>query len=173
VFVVGCIGDDWRSAAEVLFESESLRWNSEKGRKERQRNAKVTTNRLVAFGEYSDDGTASTIKCRDYKDATDLIVYENDLMTSTFKVRNGCEGGGKGYLGQQEKAFTISAIQDQNLYHNNIVRRLTPMECERLQGFPDNYTNIPTSSDTTRYKALGNSMAVPVMRWIGNRINNV
>jgi len=53
------------------------------------------------------------------------------------------------------------------------VRRLTPMECERLQGFPDNYTNTPTSSDTTRYKALGNSMAVPVMRWIGERINEL
>jgi DNA (cytosine-5)-methyltransferase 1 len=53
------------------------------------------------------------------------------------------------------------------------VRRLTPMECERLQGFPDNYTNTPTSSDTTRYKALGNSMAVPVMKWIGQRINEL
>jgi site-specific DNA-cytosine methylase len=50
------------------------------------------------------------------------------------------------------------------------VRRLTPMECERLQGFPDNYTNIPNAPDTGRYKALGNSMAVPVMRWIGERI---
>jgi DNA (cytosine-5)-methyltransferase 1 len=53
------------------------------------------------------------------------------------------------------------------------VRRLTPMECERLQGFPDSYTNTPTSSDTTRYKALGNSMAVPVMKWIGQRINEL
>jgi len=53
------------------------------------------------------------------------------------------------------------------------VRRLTPMECERLQGFPDNYTNTPTSSDATRYKALGNSMAVPVMKWIGERINEM
>jgi DNA (cytosine-5)-methyltransferase 1 len=53
------------------------------------------------------------------------------------------------------------------------VRRLTPMECERLQGFPDGYTNTPTSSDTTRYKALGNSMAVPVMRWIGKRISQL
>jgi DNA (cytosine-5)-methyltransferase 1 len=44
------------------------------------------------------------------------------------------------------------------------------MECERLQGFPDNYTNIPNAPDTGRYKALGNSMAVPVMRWIGERI---
>jgi DNA (cytosine-5)-methyltransferase 1 len=54
------------------------------------------------------------------------------------------------------------------------VRRLTPKECERLQGFPDNYTDIqpkgkPTP-DGSRYKALGNSMAVPVMRWIGERI---
>jgi len=58
---------------------------------------------------------------------------------------------------------------------NNVVRRLTPIECERLQGFPDNFTNIPwankaTAPDSRRYKALGNSMAVPVMRWIGKRI---
>jgi len=55
------------------------------------------------------------------------------------------------------------------------VRRLTPTECERLQGFPDGYTNIPwrkkeESPDGPRYKALGNSMAVPVMHWIGKRI---
>jgi DNA (cytosine-5)-methyltransferase 1 len=58
------------------------------------------------------------------------------------------------------------------------VRRLTPVECERLQGFPDNYTNIPwrkkeEAPDGPRYKALGNSMAVPVMRWIGQRIKIV
>jgi DNA (cytosine-5)-methyltransferase 1 len=57
------------------------------------------------------------------------------------------------------------------------VRRLTPVECERLQGFPDNFTRIPWRNkpatecpDGPRYKALGNSMAVPVMRWIGERI---
>jgi DNA (cytosine-5)-methyltransferase 1 len=60
------------------------------------------------------------------------------------------------------------------------VRRLTPVECERLQGFPDNYTAIPWRKkpadecpDGPRYKALGNSMAVPVMRWIGERIQMV
>jgi DNA (cytosine-5)-methyltransferase 1 len=57
------------------------------------------------------------------------------------------------------------------------VRRLTPVECERLQGFPDNYTNIPwrskpESPDGPRYKALGNSWAVPVVAWIGKRIQN-
>lgn len=58
------------------------------------------------------------------------------------------------------------------------VRRLLPVECERLQGFPDGYTDIPWrgrahSSDGSRYKALGNSMAVPVMRWLGERIEAV
>jgi DNA (cytosine-5)-methyltransferase 1 len=54
------------------------------------------------------------------------------------------------------------------------VRRLTPVECERLQGFPDNYTNIKENCpDGSRYKAMGNSMAVPVMRWIGERINRL
>lgn len=53
------------------------------------------------------------------------------------------------------------------------VRRITPLECERLQGFPDYYTNIPGASDTARYQALGNSMAVPVMQWIGKRIDIV
>ena len=52
------------------------------------------------------------------------------------------------------------------------VRRLTVTECERLQGFPDGYTNIPGAKDGPRYKALGNSMAVPCMRWIGERICN-
>jgi len=54
------------------------------------------------------------------------------------------------------------------------VRRLTPVECERLQGFPDNYTNIKDKCpDGPRYKALGNSMTVPVMAWIGKRIQEV
>lgn len=53
------------------------------------------------------------------------------------------------------------------------VRRLTPLECERLQGFPDNYTNIPGASDSARYAAIGNSMTTYVMRWIGERIDLV
>ena len=63
---------------------------------------------------------------------------------------------------------------------SNAVRRLTPTECERLQGFPDNHTQIPyrkkdaeNCPDSPRYKAMGNSMAVPVMKWIGERIEMV
>jgi DNA (cytosine-5)-methyltransferase 1 len=64
------------------------------------------------------------------------------------------------------------------LIQSMAVRRLTPVECERLQGFSDNYTNIPwrkadESPDGPRYKSLGNSMAVPVMSWIGKRIEMV
>ena len=66
------------------------------------------------------------------------------------------------------------------IYVGYIVRRLTPRECERLQGFPDDWTRIPYKGkpaercpDGARYKACGNSMAVPVMRWIGERIEFV
>jgi len=69
----------------------------------------------------------------------------------------------------------VPAIQEKHA-----VRRLTPRECERLQGFPDDFTKIPwrgkpadVCPDGPRYKALGNSMAVPVMRWIGERIDMV
>ena len=86
------------------------------------------------------------------KDRPDGGLYVNETDTSNTLTRAG---------------VGTNAINDMR------VRRLTPMECERLQGFPDNYTNTPTSSDTTRYKALGNSMAVPCMSWIGNRINEI
>ena len=65
-------------------------------------------------------------------------------------------------------------MQDQQIFQQMAVRRLTEIECERLQGFPDNYTNIKENCPSgARYKALGNSMAVPVMKWIGNRIQMV
>jgi len=78
-----------------------------------------------------------------------------------------------------EQANTLLANdykEPQTTFNNQIIRRLTPIECERLQGFPDDWTNIPYrgkngSPDGARYKAMGNSMAVPVMRWIGERID--
>ncbi len=68
-------------------------------------------------------------------------------------------------------------MKQQTYIATSAVRRLTPRECERLQGFPDDYTLVPhrgkPMADGPRYKALGNSMAVPVMRWIGERIDKV
>ena len=72
---------------------------------------------------------------------------------------------------------TMAVAFDTTQITGAAVRRLTPRECERLQGFPDDYTLIPYRgkpvADGPRYKALGNSMAVPVMAWIGRRIELV
>lgn len=80
-------------------------------------------------------------------------------------------------MGKEETAYTVKGVDDQRLFTDMQVRRLTPVECERLQGFPDNYTDIrPNNKDTPdgpRYKALGNSMAVPVMRFIGEQIERL
>jgi DNA (cytosine-5)-methyltransferase 1 len=84
-------------------------------------------------------------------------------VTQTLCSRGDTSGG---------NAHLVPAVQQAMA-----VRRLTPRECERLQGFPDDYTQIPLRGkpadkcpDGPRYKALGNSWAVPVVRWIGNRI---
>jgi DNA (cytosine-5)-methyltransferase 1 len=76
-----------------------------------------------------------------------------------------------------ELTGSLETVKPWNVATSMAVRRLTPIECERLQGFPDDYTMIPWRGkpadqcpDGPRYKALGNSMAVPVMRWIGKRI---
>ena len=81
----------------------------------------------------------------------------------------------------EELSPTLRANMGDNqtaMANNMAVRRLTPIECERLQGFPDDYTNIPwrkkpESPDGLRYKAMGNSMAVPCMKWIGKRITEI
>ena len=56
--------------------------------------------------------------------------------------------------------------------HAHLIRRLTPLECERLQGFPDGWTDIPGASDTARYKALGNSVAVPCVETVLAAVQN-
>ena len=86
-------------------------------------------------------------------------------------------GGNKGLNGGgilRELSQPLSTNESHAIQQAMAVRRLTPVECERLQGFPDNYTNIKDKCpDGPRYKALGNSMAVPVMAWIGKRIQEV
>jgi DNA (cytosine-5)-methyltransferase 1 len=223
--------------------------------------------------EYGDSNIASTVMSRDYKSATDIVVYENHPSDSRVKeMGNVCQtvtsswgtgggnipfvqpialaentigrqplngGNGTGFtengpmytlnatgvhgvaygfepgiakregnpsrfvedgvptlranMGDNQTA-TAYSIDTYNLkiaegstqtlrgfghidhvggtMQNMAVRRLTPIECERLQGFPDDYTNIKEKCpDGPRYKAMGNSMAVPVMRWIGERID--
>ena len=303
VFVVGCLGD-WKRAAAVLFEPESLRGDSPPSREAREstpaRLAKclkgsngcidredghtliLESHRMVAFGEYSDDSTASTVKARDYKDATDLVTSSaqiahtlrgegvdasedgtgrgtplvaipiHDKTTRHAGATGKGSGNGLGVgkpgdpcptltAGDKHAVGLIGGIDYENNAHgpndvtgpllkgsptgggrplpaiafsegyfrcgsghapqddgtcntlqcntgdqrisvaqDTAVRRLTPRECERLQGFPDDHTLIPwrgkaaeNCPDGPRYKALGNSMAVPVMRWIGERISKL
>ena len=70
---------------------------------------------------------------------------------------------------RQHKDATDLVCQKAEAYAY-LIRRLTPLECERLQGFPDDWTDIPSASDSARYKALGNSVAIPCVEFIMNRI---
>lgn len=98
-------------------------------------------------------------------------VYENHAQDSRVKQVDVVSIHAKAGTGGGNLPITQQAMA---------VRRLTPVECERLQGFPDNWSRIPWKGkpeeqcpDGPRYKACGNSMAVPVMRWIGERIQQV
>jgi len=275
VFLVGYLGD-WRPAAAVLFESESLCRNIAESRSKREKVTRKVETSVVNYsesGEWWDGGQTAaslTTRCHDQympdKGHFSAVIQNEEKTALCFKVRggvsenSGIQGGvpgksaGKGYLGSEEKSFTIATSPDQWLFEdkktivldrasfnqgqnaqydakieesnttptlvargphavfpvavdmynmsinektsqtlsssasdinhtggtitNARVRRLTPVECERLQGFPDNFSNIPyrkkeESPDGPRYKALGNSMAVPVMAWIGKRIQEV
>jgi len=182
VFVVGHLGD-WRHSAKVLFESSSLCRNTKESSKSWEEVAATITAR---FGNsrnnyeeiapfYSSEISATlTASGAGFSRPGQTSTAHENYVAHAFKVRGGCAGGGKGYLGQDEKAFTLSTMQDQQIFQQMAVRRLTEIECERLQGFPDNYTNIKENCPSgARYKALGNSMAVPVMKWIGKRIQMV
>ena len=240
VFVVGCFGD-WKPAAEVLFESESLRGDIKKGAGEKQN----STRGFIP-------SVANTLQttCNDYSraDGFNMIAFENsrrdtlrffDNVSNTLQAAAGSGGGnvpcvaiqgnligrdkgGPNGVGVSENepmytltktdihavAYSFDSLASNSMKSSNplsgcrqvelsktidttypcpsknqggigimqsmAVRRLTPVECERLQGFPDDYTNIKDKCpDGPRYKAMGNSMAVPVMRWIGERINKV
>lgn len=107
-----------------------------------------------------------------------LVVHgTQDPITSTNTTL--CLGRNNG---QENILFDVTRHSDVHcvaIAGNTIVRKLTPVECERLQGFPDDWTKVPyrgksadACPDSPRYKAIGNSMAVPVMRWIGKRLRD-
>jgi len=107
------------------------------------------------------------------------IDEEQNVVAADVGAFQQCSASPKAALSyRNETAPRLTGGQDHQMCHTGMaVRRLTPKECERLQGFPDNWTLIPWRGkpaeqcpDGPRYKALGNSMAVPCMAWIGSRI---
>lgn len=102
------------------------------------------------------------------------VVYPIDTMNLNGR-KDDSNGTGIGAAGAP--SYTLTRGHSHAVATASAVRKLLPVECERLQGFPDEYTRIPYRGklaeecpDAPRYKALGNSWAVPVIRWIGKRI---
>lgn len=129
---------------------------------------------MQGFGDYREGDVASSCKQRDYKDSTDLVV-------SSVDCRNFTEGGEiNGTLQAKESGGQSLNLQN-TVRTGMIVRRLTPMECERLQGYPDGWTDIGEwrdskgklrdSADSPRYKACGNSIALPFWDFLAKRIS--
>ncbi|MEH8253379.1 DNA cytosine methyltransferase [Aeromonas veronii] len=186
VFVVASAREGF-DPAKVLFECEGLRRDSAPSREAGKAVAAITANGVgtcgaddnqgqaghlvpttlqITFdrqssGEYGTAPIASTVSARDFKGASDLVLSchgTQDPDTNTeFAHTLGCNHG-------QENAVLAKGV-----------RRLTPVECERLQGFPDGHTDVPyrgkPAADGPRYKAIGNSMARPCMEFIGLRID--
>lgn len=166
IFVVGHSGD-WRYPAAVLFEREGLRRASEKGRKSGKSDARLDGSVLASGSEI-----AKSLNAHGHR--LDFETEDFVVSPTLLRMRQGKPGGGKGPLLSPEKSLTLATGNDQILFTGpQVIRRLIPVEYERLQGFPDGWTDIPGASDTARYRAIGNSMAVPVMRWLGERIDKV
>jgi DNA (cytosine-5)-methyltransferase 1 len=107
------------------------------------------------------------------KSKTPAVVYDTTQITSPVNGSNPQPGDPVHTLAKGQRAPSLVQGCLNPSAPNYVVRRLTPLECERLQGFPDIYTNVAGLSDSARYAAIGNSMTVNVMRWIGKRINYV
>ena len=131
------------------------------------------TYQMQGFGDYHAGEVASSCKQRDFKDSTDLVC--------AIDCRNFREGGEtNGTLQAKSNGGTSYNLQN-TVRTGMIVRRLTPMECERLQGFPDGWTDIGEwrdskgklrdSADSPRYEALGNSIALPFWDFLAKRIS--
>jgi DNA (cytosine-5)-methyltransferase 1 len=200
VFVVGYLGD-WRPAAEVLFESDCMRRDNPPSRETREITSAFTSSSFGGYSEGTGTlraaggdlgGGSETLVA---KWPADIASTLNAHFGSKQGLENQHINQGAPLFVPATKVYEThpadSRVKEMGETCQTVtsrwgtgggnvpiasdsmrVRRLTPIECERLQGFPNDYTNIKEKTpDGNRYKALGNSMAVPVMKWIGQRIN--
>lgn len=154
---------------------------------------------LQRFGQYKESEQASSLKQRDYKDATDLVIRGGwqDNLDGNENVVMSSQKQHCGISNDDTCTTLTSQEKERPVVGNTVVRRLTPLECERLQGFPDGWTLIgelqpkydadgnvveieryyigtdgkrKKVSDSARYKALGNSIATPFWFYLLRRI---
>lgn len=105
--------------------------------------------------EFAENEVVATQSARQHKDATDLICQP--YQTTVGPIGYSDHKGVNNQFVSEDKCI---------VERRNLIRRLTPLECERLQGFPDGWTDIPSASDSARYKALGNSVAIPCVDFV-------
>lgn len=162
-----------QSAPEILFVRKSVCGDSEQSREERKA-ASGETERSIGASDYDDNGII-------------YAVYENHSQDSRYKLlgkisetvtaKYGTGGNNQPLVISLDRASYNSG---KNAQYDSTVRRLTPLECERLQGYPDGWTDIGEwtdsngkkrhTSDSSRFKALGNSIAIPPCKWVLKRL---
>lgn len=196
VFIVGCIGGDYRRSAKILFESEGMPWDSPPSRKVGQEIAASLT-RVTGVGG-SDPGRRreDDINIVHIPDITGTIqancgtkhfLGNQEAFSGRYHIAYQAKDvphvvnmqGGKGRCGY-DSGIVPTLGSDNQIHgilpsnHIGMVRRLMPIEVERLQGFPDDWTRYRDDGaeikDSRRYQMCGNAVAVPVAEWIGRRI---
>lgn len=118
---------------------------------------------MRGFGDYVEDEKASTVKERDHKDATDLVLAVRTANTNA-----------NGIGVQRDASYTLDCGDGQAIMKGMQVRRLTPVECERLMGWPDDHTKYGADgelmADSTRYRMCGNGVVANVAEWLGSQV---
>jgi DNA (cytosine-5)-methyltransferase 1 len=181
VFVVASARTDF-DPASVLFEFDGVRRDTAPSREKGQRIAPTVTNG-PPFSRTGNDRveTDAVITMAHGQGGAEIATDRSPTLTCNHEAPIAAYSLPITFSGQMSNPHTDVDIMQTLQAKNPMavatamqVRRLTPVECERLQGFPDNYTDIKLKGKPTpdgpRYKALGNSWAVPVVRWIGSRI---
>jgi DNA (cytosine-5)-methyltransferase 1 len=171
IFIVGCLGDDGRAPAEILAIAEG-RAGYLDSRKQKREDAPAATT-TSAGDDYAgsfelwDFPDKSISPCLSKSRAHDTLTYSKARRAQNpDDYETWEEGRVAPTLNQFEN--TGDARATVIISNKATVRRITPIECERLQGFPDNWTEGQT--DSQRYKQMGNAVAVPVVDWIAKRI---
>lgn len=179
VFVVGYSGD-WRAPAAVLFERHSLSGHPAPCRAAGEDTAPTLTGNAGRKGDYDFPASGGLIYMATGQANTEIMTDAAPTLSCNHEAPIVAFGW-QNSITQSMSADAVTPTLDRRkipaVAGGSMVRRITPREAERLQGFPDDWTLVPyrgrMASDTPRYKACGNSMAVPVMHWIGARIQMV
>lgn len=183
VFIVGCL-DNPTGAGEILFEPNGLRRDFEKSKKQKRRNTRIfresvnnsITKQTVVFHPHQQDGariqdtTSNTLTAAAGTGGNNTLMVAHSMHGGMIGRKLESGPSGSGFKDNNESSYTLTASSQaiHGVVTKEVIRRFTPLEYERLQGFPDGWTE--GQADSHRYKQLGNAVAVPVVEWITQRL---